>query len=576
MCGILFSKNIEADLFQKALNSQGHRGPDNTGFISFKDILLGHNRLAIIDLDSSANQPFTLFNFTIVYNGEIYNFNNLRKKFEDLNWEFRTSSDTEVLLIGYIIYGTSFFKQLIGMFSFIIYDSENNEIIVARDFYGVKPLYKYWKNDKLVFSSELKPISILVKEKIDEDAIKYYLRYGMFQVNKTPFNEISEVENNCFIRYSISNDIVILEKEKIFDEHFFDNKASLLENLSKATIDRTVSDVPIGLFLSSGIDSTVLAEMLKEQSIKSYTVSFNNSFDESYLASITASKLKLPHKVLSCNEKNNLYYVKHIDDFIDIPFADPSYIPFLQLCNTASEKIKVAITGDGGDELLLGYKRYKYIFIALFISKIPMILRNLISKFIKKQRVNNILLQKNFNEMCNRIMSFENEYFLNYFPNYGSNEIKTLEDYFFAEEINYLKNDILVKSDRASMKFGLELRSPFLDVRLFRFKKNRFFSILKNIFFQKKILKDYLKNRSFHHILNKPKRGFTVDLSKELVELKKDVIKYTDYALIAFPHLIDQNKFKSFRDDFYNGKNSDYRTIYKIYVLGKWLITNSY
>jgi asparagine synthase (glutamine-hydrolysing) len=264
MCGILFSKNIETNLFLKALKTQGHRGPDNTGFKSFKDVCLGHNRLAIIDLDNSANQPFNLNHLTIIFNGEIYNFKKLREKLEDLDCEFKTNSDTEVILIGYSIYGASFFKQLIGMFSLIIYDSKNDEIIVARDFYGQKPLYKYLKNDKLVFSSELKPISILVKNTFDEDSIKYYLRYGMFQANKTPFIEISEVENNCYFRYSISNDIVLLEKEKIFDEHSFENKTLFLENLSKASIDRTVSDVPIGLFLSSGIDSTVIAGMLKE------------------------------------------------------------------------------------------------------------------------------------------------------------------------------------------------------------------------------------------------------------------------------------------------------------------------
>jgi len=570
MCGILFSKNIEANLFLKALKTQGHRGPDNTGFKSFKDVFIGHNRLAIIDLDNSANQPFILGNLTVVFNGEIYNFKKLRKKIEDLDWEFKTNSDTEVLLIGYSIYGTSFFKQLVGMFSLIIYDSKNDEIIVARDFYGQKPLYKYLKNDKLVFSSELKPISILVKNTFDEDSIKYYLRFGMFQANKTPFIEISEVENNCYFRYSISNDIVLIEKEKIFNEYSFENKTLFLENLSEASIDRTVSDVPIGLFLSSGIDSTVIADMLKEHSIKSYTVSFNNSFDESGLANITAKKLKLSNEVLPCNEENNINYVKNIDNYIDIPFADPSYIPFLQLCNKASEKIKVAITGDGGDELLHGYKRYKYILLAFFISKLPQIFRIFVSKIINKTRVNDIILQNNFNGMCNRIMSFENEYFLNYLPNYG-NEIKTLEDYFILEEINYLKNDILVKSDRASMKFGLELRSPFLDVRLFRFKKNNFSSILKNIIFQKKILKDYLKQQSFNHILNKPKRGFTVNLTKELFELKKEVVNSTDYVMEKFPNLIDQIKFQSFRDDFYNGKNSDYRTIFKIYVLGKWL-----
>ena len=570
MCGILFSKNIETNLFLKALKTQGHRGPDNTGFKFYDDICLGHNRLAIIDLDNSANQPFNLNHLTIIFNGEIYNFKKLREKLEDLDCEFKTNSDTEVILIGYTIYGTSFFKQLIGMFSLIIYDSKKDEIIVARDFYGQKPLYKYLKDDKIVFSSELKPISILVKNTFDEDSIKYYLRYGMFQANKTPFIEISEVENNCYFRYSISNDIVLLEKEKIFDEHSFENKTLFLENLSKASIDRTVSDVPIGLFLSSGIDSTVIAGMLKEHSIKSYTVSFNNSFDESGLANITAKKLKLSNEVLHCNEKNNINYVKNIDNYIDIPFADPSYIPFLQLCNKASEKIKVAITGDGGDELLHGYKRYKYIFLAFFISKLPQILRIIVSKIINKTRVNDIILQNNFNGMCNRIMSFENEYFLNYLPNYG-NEIKTLEDYFILEEINYLKNDILVKSDRASMRFGLELRSPFLDVRLFRFKKNNFSSIFKNIIFQKKILKDYLKERSFNHILNKPKRGFTVNLTKELFELKKDVINSTDYVIKKFPNLIDQIKFQSFRDDFYNRKNSDYRTLFKIYVLGKWL-----
>jgi asparagine synthase (glutamine-hydrolysing) len=569
MCGILFSKNIEADSFLKALRTQGHRGPDNTGFKFFDDIRLGHNRLAIIDLDNAANQPFTQKHLTIVFNGEIFNFMKLRRNLEDLDCKFKTNSDTEVILMGYAIYGTSFFKQFIGMFALIIYDSQKDEIIVARDFYGQKPLYKYLKNDKFVFSSELKPISILGKNTFDEDSMKYYLRYGMFKANKTPFIEVAEVESNHYFKYSISNEIVLLEKGKIFEDRSFENK-TFLENLFNASKDRTVSDVPIGLFLSSGIDSTVIADMLKEESIRSYTVSFNNSFDESGLANITAKKLRLSNEVLHCNENDNINYIKNIDNYIDIPFADPSYIPFLQLCNKASEKITVAITGDGGDELLYGYKRYKYILVAFFISKLPKLLRIIVSKIINTTRINDIILQNNFNGMCNRIMASENENFLNNLPNYG-NEIKTLEDYFLLEEVNYLKNDILVKSDRASMKFGLELRSPFLDVRLHRFKKNNFGFILKNILFQKKILKNYLKEQSINHILNKPKRGFTVNLTKELFQIRNDVIIYTDCVMEKFPDLIDQTKFRSFRDDFYNGKNLDYRTIYKVYVLGKWL-----
>lgn len=570
MCGILFTNNPDHSTNKDALSIQNYRGPDNQGYKITKNCFIGHNRLSIIDITTASSQPYIDGNIILSYNGEIYNYQELQN-LDVLNTvKFKTSGDTEVLYKGLQYGGLDFLKKVRGMFAFIAFDTETNKLIIARDYYGKKPLYYCIKNGVVTFSSTIAAITKIYSHKnltINTEAIAYYLRFGFFKDGTTPYNEILEFNNNTYSRFNL-NTLEFEYSSKIFNEILV--KGGFKHNFYQSIRLREVSDVPVGILLSSGIDSTAIATQIKNNSISALTVSFDKSFNEFDLAALTTNSIGLKHIEVPCNTSNSSKYLLNIQNFLDIPLGDPSYIPFLMLCERVKENATVAITGDGGDELLLGYKRYKYVLLLYLIYQLPKVIRKLIFKISSNDRVKSILNSKSFNSGVDRIMAFENEAFLIRKPSYEKN-IQCLNDYFEAEKQNYLKKDILVKGDMGSMFNQVEIRSPLLDITLKSFGSISFFKTVYSIVFPKKELRKIIKNHNLKHILNKPKRGFTFNLEEVLRNEEKEIRNITKFVVQNFPNLIKDKEYLEFENRFFTGKTNDYRSVYKIYVLGKWL-----
>jgi len=376
MCGFIgildFNDEIDQSIFKKSLKNINHRGPDASGiWFNKKNVLLGHNRLSIIDTSENANQPMLSANkeAVIVFNGEIYNFKNLK---ENLSFKkFKTHSDTEVILEGYLEKGTSFFKNLRGIYSFAIFDRRiTNKIILARDPSGVKPLYYYTKKNKIVFGSEIKAIKPLIKNiySINEIAIKQYLNLGYVPEPNTVYNEINALNPGNYYIWSHEKTDANAQQERKFYSYDFDNINSnsfeqniektsyLLENAVKRNL---VSDVNINLSLSGGIDSSIIYYYANkhEKNILAQTISFSNdsNFDESKISKNYSRHLSGRHEIIKMKENIDLEFIDKIFLHFDQPYADTSAIPTYFINKEASKSTKVIIGGDGGDELFNGY-----------------------------------------------------------------------------------------------------------------------------------------------------------------------------------------------------------------------------
>lgn len=570
MCGILFTTNPNHSTNDRALSIQNYRGPDNQGHIIIKNCFIGHNRLAIIDVSDASSQPFHNGNSVLTYNGEIYNFQELKKLEKLKNIKFKTNGDTEVLYKGIENDGIYFLQKVRGMFAFTFYNPKTNKLTVARDYYGKKPLYYCIKNGIVTFSSTIAAITEIYSHSeltINTKAIEYYLRFGFFKDGTTPYKEVLEFNNNTYSVFDL-NTLKFDHSSEIFTKKSV--KGGFEYNFSQSVTLREISDVPIGILLSSGLDSTAIATKIKNKKVSALTVSFDKSFNEFNLSSITTKSLGLNHIEAPCNVSSSSNYLLNIQNFLDIPLGDPSYIPFLMLCEKVKQNASVAISGDGGDELFLGYKRYKYILLIYFFHFLPKVIRQLISTFCFNSRIKSILTSTSFGSGVDKIMAFENEDFLISRPSYAHN-IRTLKDYFYAEKRNYLKQNILVKGDMGSMFNQVELRSPFLDFTLTSFGPNSFFNQIKSILSPKVELKKILKKNSLKHLLNQPKRGFTFNL-EDVLRNEENKVKYsTKFVIQQLPTLINKIEYEKFENSFFSGKSNDYRSIYKIYILGKWL-----
>ena len=508
MCSILgqFSNSIDIELFKKANELMKHRGPDNSGYYLEDKVLFGHNRLAIIDLDPAANQPFLSLDnrYVIVFNGEIYNFIEIRKELSKLGHKFKTQSDTEVLLYGFIEWKEKILTKLNGMFSFVVYDKNENEIFLARDRAGVKPLYYFTDNNQLIFSSEISPISTLLGDRcsIDEQSVDIYYTLGYIPAPKTIYKEIK--------KFPAATYAIFKNGEIIFHEYwkprFEDNLISMplaLERIEEILMDsiklRIRSDVPVGAFLSGGIDSSLVVAYMKKLGVdtSTYTIGFKQSeYDESKYAKKASDIVKTNYNVKILNKSNfdNLHkIVKHFGE----PFADASAIPMYYVSQFASNDVKVVLSGDGGDELFMGYNGNKsYKFISMY-KKAPYFLRNFFELVLSKistikslpYRDKIRLLKKIIADNLDEIIltdikkktvippEYRKEYH-NYkiiaeeWIENHLNEREVKNDYermIYNDFFMQLPDKMLAKVDRMSMAHSIEARTPFLDYRLIEF-----------------------------------------------------------------------------------------------------------
>lgn len=537
MCGYLgkFStEKFSTELLKNENNRIICRGPDSTHFFKSTNNNVAYtylfNRLSIIDLSEKANQPMfsEKFGTEILFNGEIFNHKELRKELENNLVNFCTNhSDTEVVLLGLSKYGSSYINKLRGQFSFVFHNKSQKTILFARDRMGQKPLYYSIDNNNLVFGSNFISVkNISKKNDINESSLMEYMSLGTITSPNTLINEIYKVCPGEKIEMSYSKgNFEILNKENYWNLiNFLDNKKfnneEFMEILYHSVKLRLESDVPIANFLSGGIDSTTIVKIMSEirDSVNTFNVEIDNPiYDESYWAKLVSNKFNTNHQSIKIVPNFTISEIDEIINSIDEPYSDPSLIPSYLLSKEISKKYKVAISGDGADELLGGYDRVLLSMkennkILNFFSKsyefYPSFLGtgNFLAKWSSdvEKVYNSFLVDK---KLINLLNLYDSKKFKINFD-FRKEKYKNL---MFLEYKYFFSDMMLFKVDRTSMANSLEIRSPFVDHKLIEYA----FSHKQTNQFDnppKKILKNYLIDDFGNDFINRKKKGFVFDV----------------------------------------------------------------
>ena len=520
MCGImgLFSPSINNNKKKnliKACKLLSHRGPDDEGIYSNKKILLLHKRLSIIDL-KTGKQPIENEDFVLIANGEIYNDLDIRRQIP--NFSFKTGSDCESILAVYSKYGLNGFNKLRGMYAFAIYDKKRKKIILGRDPFGIKPLYYFHKNKELIFSSEIKALiaagnlEIKFKKKKIIELLQIQYNSGM----NTLFSKIFRIRPG---EIKVFNSEINTEKSIIFDKSkIFKNKKKVSSHKLGKILEKSVelhqrSDVPFGLFFSGGIDSTIILYLMSKISKKkiiSYSILFDtpNQFEE---------KKKLEKIAKECNSKIN--FVNFSDEdfwnilpsvlkYNDDPILDYAIVPTFRLAQAAKKDVKVILSGEGADEIFAGYGRH----------------RKIKRGFFKKHNYPYGELDK-FKTFQKRFSGWNFELNFSRFSNVNIN-LSLLQKLQLFDCNEWLPNNLLIKLDRCLMAHGLEGRTPFIDVDVFK----NFFGIDDQLKIKnglgKYILRMFLKENLPFYNFSEKKTGFTVPITSWLPKKIEEISEY--------------------------------------------------
>lgn len=607
MCGIagVFPKNGKD--FNKEIvkmtKSLAHRGPDAFGHFSDNHCFLGHRRLSVLDTSDEANQPFysNCDRYVIVFNGEIYNFKELALKH---NLNTHTSSDTEVILELFIKKGPKFVSDLNGMFAIAIYDRQTKSLFISRDRIGIKPIY-YTNNDLyFAFASELKALKAMLtnKLKLDKSCIANFLHLGYIPEHQSIYENVRKFPSGC-------NALIDINKTKIYRywdpaSHFSEStiideriaKKTLKDLLASSVRYQMISDVPLGTFLSGGTDSSLVTALAQAESatpIKTFSIGFKeNKFNESVYAKNIAKHLKTDHHEYILSESQALESVTEIINMYDEPFADSSSIPTQLISKMAKKEVTVALSGDGGDELFLGYGMYNW---ANRLSN-PLLhsLRKPISYILsqgrnREKRVSKLFDYKDKARLKSHIFSQEQYFFtqseieeilvtktdISLPDNEVTNLVRKLfpdESQAFFDLKNYLKDDLLVKVDRASMAHSLEVRVPLLDHRIIEYSCNIDRSMKTKGNISKYLLKEILYEYVPKNLLDRPKWGFAIPLSNWL---KKDlnylIDKYLSKEVIESYDILSYPSVNQLRKRFENGEDFLFNRIWSLIILNMWL-----
>ncbi len=620
MCGIAGyicpGKKIAHEQFKKATSLMQHRGPDAEGFYFSEDNTVGfsHKRLSILDLSGSANQPMFSADgrYCIVFNGEIYNFSELKILLKDKGAFLKTTSDTEVIVELFAQLGPDSFPLLNGMFAFAIYDLQQKMVTLCRDHVGIKPLFYYQDDDVIIFASELKVIKSLLREKItvNKAAIPYFLHLGFIPEPQTIYNDtfkfpsahyiqvktdsrpINRIYANTARYWSLGDTVSTYE---ICDEK---SAALKLKDLLFDSVQKQlVSDVPLGTFLSGGIDSSIVtavaASVSGSKKVKTFSIAIDNGkYNESAFAKAVASHLHTEHYEFAVKEKEVLELVPGLIAAYDEPFADSSAFPTMMVSRLARQHVTVALSGDGGDELFHGYGMYKWAK-RLSAPTMPLV-RNLLYTASKKmpsryRRAGNMFHYPKREHIISHIFSQEQYYFkeqelntlligckfdfdrINALPS-AADRLSPSARQSYWDFNYYLKDDLLVKVDRASMQFSLESRVPLLDYRLVEFAYGLADNLKVKNGVTKYLLKEALYELVPRQLFDRQKWGFSIPLVKWLrTDLKFLMDAYTSKEIIKKYGLVDYNEVAVLKDAYQRGMDYLYNRLWLIIVLHWWL-----
>lgn len=597
MCGIcgIIRKGDNKDIIKKMNDRIMHRGPDGEGYYIDGDVAFGHRRLSIIDL-STGDQPIYNEDNSVVtvYNGEIYNYVELRSELESLGHEFKTKSDTEVLVHGYEEWHTDLPKHLRGMFAFAIYDKNRNEIFLARDNFGIKPLYYAKMNDSFMFASEIKSFLDVpdFKKEFNEDILETYLEFSFVPTNETFFKGVYRLDAGCSLLYK-DEDIKI---NKYFKLDFKEDTMSFtdaVKNISDVMEDSVkrhlIADVEVGSFLSSGIDSSYIVSLAKPD--KTYTVGYENKkYDEINYAKDLADKLGIKNESKIIKKDEYLEAIPKIMYHLDEPTSDPAAISLYFVAKLASRDLKVVLSGEGADEFFGGYNYYREEVDYKFYNKIPFCIRHVIGKVAglfpevrgfnflvrRGEKLENsyIGVNRNFSEkMARKVLRKNYELKAIDVTKDVYNEFKDYSniDKMQAIDINFwLMKDILLKADRMTMASSIEGRVPFIDKEVF--------SVASKLPFDYKVTKENTKvalREAARKVIptdayKKKKLGFPVPIREWIKDgaFKEDIEK-TINSDVANKYFNVKFLNKLFNEHL-SGKKDNYRKIWTVYTFIKW------
>lgn len=595
-----------------------HRGPDDHGEYVNHDsgysIGMGMRRLSIIDL-STGHQPMFSENekICIVFNGEIYNYRSLKETLQLKGVTFKTTSDTEVILKLYENYGEACFQMLDGMFGISIHDYDKKKVFIARDYFGEKPLYYTHTGDRFIWASELKSVinALPSQPEISKNGLNLYFRLTYIPAPFTIYDNIHKLEPNKYIVYDLEqfnyseHEIHGSVNDQKLEISLDDAKKEVKDKVFKSVESRSVSDVPLGTFLSGGVDSSVVSYCLSEMSdakIDTFSIGFEKaSFDETDKSRVVAKQINSNHHEFIINESDLAKNINTILLNFDEPFADSSSLPTFLVSNKTKSFVKVALTGDGGDEVFGGYNKY-YIgkLNSRYTRYVPKFahntLKNILSRTLKRKDDNRGLKYK-LNKLINAI-DYNDSYYWdiislglnnddinsllnsnyhqsNVFDYYkstsGISNPKSLNDFRTIDRHVSLEGDMLVKVDRTSMLNSLECRAPFLNRELFEYTMSLPEDYLLNKWSKKHILKEAFKDDFPDGFLDKPKRGFGVPVGDWLREgLKQELIGYIDNSLLQKQGIFNASNIQKLVSNHLSGKEDNTFKVWSFFCFQKW------
>ncbi|MDR3681136.1 MAG: asparagine synthase (glutamine-hydrolyzing) [Flavipsychrobacter sp.] len=616
MCGIaggFSNQKLDKQALQQATDRLSHRGPDAYGYyLNDSDtIFLGHRRLSILDLSETANQPMYSADgrYVMVYNGELYNYESLRNKLPNFSW--KTTGDSEVILELFASFGTKSFTWFNGMFAIAIYDIHENKLYLCRDQIGIKPLFYYWDGKTFIFGSELKVVVThskltgVEKLEINKEAIPYFLHLGFIPEPHTIYRQVYKFPSANYAVLDCASNNLDFFRYWSAEQHFL-SEPLISEQKTLATYkhllfdvieSQMISDVPLGTFLSGGIDSslvTAVASKISKQKVKSFSIGFNEAkYDESAYAEDIATNLGTEHHTFKVSVDDILELIPSLLEVYDEPYADSSAFPTMLVSRLARQHVTVTLSGDGGDELFQGYGMYAW---ANRLSKpLNKIMRKPIyhitqmgnnrykraaelfdypspkrlhthifsqeQYFFSEKELNNLLINNAFNfESINRL-------------DIPENSANPAEKQAFWDIKYYLKDDLLVKVDRASMQYSLECRVPLLDTRIVELGLNIDYRLkvregYGTKYLMKKVLYDLVPRKLFE----RPKKGFAIPLKEWLQgPLKYLINDYLDEETIRQYGVVSPEYVKDLLQQFQGGKDYLYNRIWLLVVLHWWL-----
>lgn len=609
MCGIYGTTRPYSNrILDEKMSRTNFRGPDQTGIKTVENneyhLTFGHNRLSIIDLDKRSNQPFLYNGVWIVFNGEIFNFQDLKSTLAKKGHKFSTTSDTEVICALYLEYGQKFVSKMNGMFAFVIYDSNKKILFGARDRLGQKPFYYIDDGNTFEFASQISSITLGRKDiTISKEVLRQYLLWSYVPEPDSIFNGIKKLLPGHQFEYSMISKKMEISKyweipeipNDVLVKDYKEARLNLRDILQNAVKIRLFADVPVGVFLSGGVDSSLVAALATKatgEKVNTFSVKFDQTgFDESKYAQDVATHLGTNHHTIECDYNEGLNIIDDFAHYYDEPFADSSAIPSMLLSKYTKRHVTVALSGDGGDEFYLGYHRYNWFKKLNYIFSQPRIIRKSLVPILnnfpnyRAKIIANVLEKDTIEDAYLSMMNASNAKWLTknelhdfegkkWLTNSNKNLLERVSDFDIKTYLNW---DINTKVDRASMAYSLEVRSPLMDYRVVEFSKSipTYFKYKgKN---QKRILKDLLYEMVPEQFFDRPKAGFTMPFKEWFKnELKEFVLNELNEKSLSEIPFVNQKEFTKMINQHMQSQWNHYPEIWKLLVLKKWLNKNNY